>query len=52
MSDARKCHMLKFSTKLVFDEKEDLKFFQEQGFQFKTIIQSFLSKLPNVTKPL
>jgi hypothetical protein len=52
MPDARKCHMLKFGTKLVFDEKEDLKFFQEQGFQFKTIIQSFLSKLPNVTKPL
>jgi len=52
MPDARKCHMLKFGTKLVFDEKEDLKFFQEQGFQFKTIIQSFSSKLPNVTKPL
>lgn len=52
MPDARKCHMLKFGTKLVFDEKEDLKFFQEQGFQFKTIIQSFSSKLSNVTKPL
>jgi hypothetical protein len=52
MPEARKCHMLKFGTKLVFDEKEDLKFFQEQGFQFKTICHSFLSKLANVTKPL
>lgn len=52
LSDARKCHMLKFGTKLVFDEKEDLKFFQEQGFQFKTITQSFFSRLPALTKPL
>lgn len=52
MPDARKCHMLKFGTKLVFDEKEDLKFFQEQGFQFKTITQNFSSRLANVTKPL
>ncbi|MBA2405689.1 MAG: hypothetical protein H0V66_13010 [Bdellovibrionales bacterium] len=52
MPDARKCHMLNSGTKLVFDEKEDLKFFQEQGFQFKTITQSFVSKLPNVTKPV
>ena len=50
--EARKCHMLKFGTKLVFDEKDDLKFFQEQGFQYKTVIQSFSSKLDNVTKPL
>jgi hypothetical protein len=52
MPDARKCHMLKFGTKLVFDEKDDLKFFQEQGFQFKTVTQSFSSKIPNFTKPL
>ncbi len=52
MPEARKCHMLKFGTKLVFDEKEDLKFFQEQGFQFKTVIQSFSSKIPNFTMPL
>lgn len=52
MPEARKCHMLKFGTKLVFDEKEDLKFFQEQGFQFKTICHSFLSKLASVNKPL
>lgn len=52
MPEARKCHMLKFGTKLVFEEKEDLKFFQEQGFQSKTITQCFSSRLSNVTKPL
>lgn len=52
MPEARKCHMLKFGTKLVFNEKEDLKFFQEQGFQFKTVTQSFMSRLSNITKPL
>ena len=52
MPEARKCHMLKFGTKLVFDEKEDLKFFQEQGFQFKTITHSFSSRLPQLSQPL
>lgn len=50
MSEARKCHMINAGKKLSFDEKEDLKFFQEQGFQFKTITQLFLSKLPNLNK--
>jgi len=52
MPEARKCHMLNSGTKLVFDEKQDLKFFQEQGFQFKTIAQSFSSRLHNLVKPL
>jgi hypothetical protein len=52
MPDARKCHMLNTGTKLVFDEKEDLKFFQEQGFQFKTVTHNFASRLPNLTQPL
>lgn len=52
VADARKCHMLNAGSKLVFDDKEDLKFFQDQGFQFKTVIQSFSSKLSNVTDPL
>lgn len=52
MPEARKCHMLKFGTKLVFDEKDDLRFFQEQGFQFKTVLQTFASKLPNLQKPV
>lgn len=52
MNEARKCHMLNSGTKLVFDEKEDLKFFQEQGFQYKTVTHGFASKLPNLTSPL
>lgn len=52
MPEARKCHLQKFGTKLVFDEKEDLRFFQEQNFQFKTVTQSFYSRLSQVTKPL
>lgn len=52
MNEARKCHMLNSGTKLVFDEKEDLKFFQEQGFQYKTVTHSFASKLPILTRPL
>ncbi len=52
MPEARKCHMLKFGTKLVFEEKEDLKFFQEQGFQFKTISHQNFSRLPVSAKPL
>lgn len=52
MPEARKCHMLNSGTKIVFDEKEDLKFFLEQGFQYKTITQSFSSRLPQLTKPI
>jgi len=50
MPEARKCHMLNSGSKLIFDEKEDLKFFQEQGFQFKTITHLSLSKLTNLNK--
>jgi hypothetical protein len=52
MPEARKCHMMKFGTKLVFDDKDDLKFFKDQGFQHKTVTQLFSSKLPTVTKPI
>ncbi len=52
MPEARKCHMLNSGTKIVFDEKEDLKFFLEQGFQYKTLLQSFSSRLPQLTMPL
>ena len=52
MPEGRKCHMLRSGSKLVFDEKEDLKFFQEQGFHFRTITQSFSSKLPHLTGPI
>jgi hypothetical protein len=52
MPEARKCHLLKFGSKLVFEDKEDLKFFQDQGFQYKTVTHSFSSKLPNLPDPL
>lgn len=52
MTDSRKCHMMKFGAKLVFEEKEDLKFFQEQGFQHKTVTQFFASELPQFRIPV
>ncbi|MGE3609783.1 MAG: hypothetical protein AB7I27_09385 [Bacteriovoracaceae bacterium] len=52
MRDSRKCHLLKFGSKLIFDEKEDLVFFQEQGFQLKTVNQSFYSRLSNLSRPI
>ena len=52
MPEARKCHLMKFGTKLTFVEKEDLKFFQAQGFQLKTVIRSFESGLKELTQPL
>ena len=52
MPEARKCHLLKFGSKLVFEEKEDLKFFQEQNFQFKTLSHQYLSQMPQLTRPL
>ena len=52
MSDARKCHLMKFGSKLVFEDKEDLKFFQSQGFQLKTVVRSFQSRLKELSTPL
>lgn len=52
MPDARKCHLMKFGSKLVFEDKDDLKFFQSQGFQLKTVVRTFQSRLPELTKPL
>jgi hypothetical protein len=52
MPEARKCHLMKFGSKLVFEEKEDLKFFQSQGFQLKTVVRQFQSRLKELTKPL
>jgi len=50
--DARKCHLMKFGSKLVFEEKEDLKFFQSQGFQLKTVVRQFQSRLKELVSPL
>jgi hypothetical protein len=52
MPEARKCHLMKFGSKLVFNEKEDLKFFQDQGFQLKTVVRHFQSRLLELTQPL
>lgn len=52
MPDARKCHLMKFGSKLVFEDKEDLKFFKDQGFQLKTVIRQFQSRLKELTRPL
>lgn len=52
MADARKCHLMKFGSKLVFEEKEDLRFFQTQGFQLKTVVRHFQSRLKELNKPL
>jgi hypothetical protein len=52
MQEARKCHLMKFGSKLVFEDKEDLKFFQSQGFQLKTVVRQFQSRLKELTAPL
>jgi hypothetical protein len=52
MPEARKCHLMKFGSKLVFEEREDLKFFQSQGFQLKTVTRQFQSRLKELTRPL
>lgn len=52
MPEARKCHLMKFGAKLIFDEKEDLDFFQAQGFQLKTVSQSFYSRLKGLDNPV
>lgn len=52
MPEMRKCHMMKFGSKLVFEDKEDLKFFQSQGFQLKTVVRQYQSKVPELVRPL
>lgn len=52
MPDARKCHLMKFGSKLVFEDKEDLRFFQSQGFQLKTVVRTFQSRLKELSTPL
>lgn len=52
MPEARKCHLMKFGAKLVFDNKEDLQFFKEQSFQSKTVTQSFYTRLPELKQPI
>lgn len=52
MPNARKCHLLKFGSKLSFEDKSDLQFFQSQGFQYKTLVTQFTSQLKELSHPL
>jgi hypothetical protein len=52
MPEARKCHLMKFGSKIVFEEKEDLKFFIAQGFQQKTVLREFRSYLKELRNPV
>src|SRR5690554_304918 len=51
-SHSRKCHILKGLNKLIFQDKEDLAFFADQGFSYKHMIQSFFSKIEKLSRPL
>lgn len=51
-SHSRKCHILKGMEKLVFEEKEDLVFFADQGFSYKHMVENFSSKLDKLKRPL
>lgn len=52
MPEARKCHLMKLGSKLVFDEKDDLNFFKEQGFGLKTVTRQYQSHLKELHSPL
>lgn len=52
MPEARKCHLMKFGSKLVFEDKKDLEFFQSQGFPPKTVVRHFYSRLKGLEAPL
>jgi hypothetical protein len=52
MPQARKCHLIKFGARLIFDDPEDLKFFKEQGFEIKTLSRLFQSRLEGFSQPL
>lgn len=48
----RKCHLMKHGSKIVFDNRADLAFFQDQGFNMKTITHSFHSRLKGMDLPV
>lgn len=52
MKEARKCHLIKEGKKLSFDQKEEMQFYQEQGFQMKTLSKTFFSKIPELSRPV
>jgi hypothetical protein len=52
MPHGRKCHLFKFGSKLTFDDKNDLKFFQSQGLQFKTVVHHFITRSKEITRSI
>lgn len=52
MPEARKCHIMKFGSKLMFEQRGDLDFFVAQGFKVKTVTQSFFSRLEGLNRPV
>lgn len=52
MPDSRRCHLLKHGEKMRFDDKTELSFFLDQGFQAKTVVEQFTSNLPGLDRPL
>jgi hypothetical protein len=52
IKDARRCHIFKSGTKLIFTDKKELEFFTQQGFQTKEVSEVFYSRLEGMTAPL
>lgn len=52
MPEARRCHMIKNGERMLSEDKEDLSFFQAQGFTTKSVIKTFSSRLNGMDKPV
>lgn len=52
MPEARKCHLMKNGSKLTFEEKADLQFFEDQGFHARTVVKTFCSRLLGLDRPV
>lgn len=52
ISGAKKFHLLKSGMKIILEEKKDLDFFHTQGFESRTILKKFTSKLENMITPI
>jgi hypothetical protein len=52
MPQAKKFHLMKFGQKLVFEDKSDMLFLQNQGFGTKTLSEQFYSRIKDLKRPL
>jgi hypothetical protein len=50
--EARKCHLLRESSKIIFDHQEDAAHFEAQGFILKEVRQTFSSRLKRLELPV